>query len=397
MELFKQPKVNWLGRKWWFISLSLLLFVFGAGSYFVRGLNYGIDFTGGTIILIKFQNSPDWGRLRNALESEGSTAPIIQSFGPAVSNTVQVRLQTPLGTGEDYEKDKERLMTSLRERFDPERVGSPLQDFNDVGAFALRTYLLANDPDNLRAQDRTTLEIETYYDGLAARLMDYRNRNADGLLLSFDALKDAGASDAVVARLRQDFFTGPFAIRGLESIGAIVGADLRQRSGLAILFSLAAMMVYIAFRFKPIYGVAAAVGLAHDVVITLGFFSLTGKEISLTVIAAFLALIGFSLNATIVIFDRVRENLKLMRKDSMFDILNLSVNQTLARTVVTSILTLFVAGSLLFWGGEVLNGFSFVLTVGAIAGAYSSTTLLSAIVDWWYRRSATANHANKKK
>jgi preprotein translocase subunit SecF len=398
VELFKQTNINWIGRKKWFAGVSVLLFALGLVSYFTRGLNYGIDFTGGTIIMIKFRNTPDWDRLRSALESESSAAPTIQSYGPAASNTLQVRLQKPLGTGEDYERDKARLVASLRERFDTEHAESALQDFNDIGALALKKYLLDNDPDGYRTPDKTIQETETYYDGLTSKLMDYRNKNADGLLSSFDALKDAGASDAVVARLKQDFFTGPFAIKGLESIGAVVGADLRQRTVLAVAFSLAAMMVYIAFRFKPIFGVAAVIALFHDVSITLGIFSLTQKEVSLTVVAALLALIGYSLNGTIVIFDRVRENTKLMRKESYFNILNLSINQTLSRTVLTSGFTLMAAVSLLLFGGDVLNGFSFVLTIGIILGAYSSTTLSSPIVEWWYSRSAAAvKSANKKK
>ena len=400
MELFKQPKINWLGKKWYFVGLSLLLFALGMVSVFIRGLNYGIDFTGGTIIVIKFNDAPDWNRIRGALETEASAAPIIQSYGAVASNTVQARLQTPLGTGEDYEKDKTRLMTALREQFDPDRVESEMLDFNDTGAFALKNYLIANDPDGYRAQDKTVYEIESYYDGLADRMLDYRNSygNTDGLLLSLDALKDAGASDAVIAALKADFFTGPFAIKGLESIGAVVGADLRERTVLAIVFSLAAMLIYIALRFKPIFGVGAVIALAHDVLITLGICSIVGKEISLTVVAAFLTLIGYSLNATIVIFDRIRENLKLMRKDSYTDVMNTSINQTLSRTVVTSALVLIAAGSLLFFGGEVLNGFSFVLAVGVIIGGYSSTAISSIIVEWWYCRSTTSTaYGNKKK
>lgn len=400
MELLKQPNVNWISRKWWFAGASIILLALGLVSYFVRGLNYGIDFTGGTIIVIKFKDAPDWNSIRSALESETSAAPIIQSYGQAASNTVQARLQTPLGTGEDYEKDKARLVNSLREKFDPGRVvENGMSDFNDIGAFALRKNLLANDPDGYRAQDKTIQETEAYYDALTTRLMDYRNRSADGLLGSLDDLKEAGASNAVIDGLKKDFFTGPFAVKGLESIGAVVGSDLRQRTVLAIAFSLAAMMIYIAFRFKPIFGVAAVVGLSHDVLITLGIFSIIQKEISLTVVAAFLALIGYSLNSTIVIFDRVRENMKLMRKEPFVDILNMSINQTLARTVLTCGITLLATISLLLFGGDVLNGFSFVLTVGIILGAYSSTTLISPVVEWWQRRSTAAGsrYSGKRK
>ena len=161
--------------------------------------------------------------------------------------------------------------------------------------------------------------------------------------------------------LKKNFYAGPFAIKGSESIGAVVGSDLRRRATLAVGLSFLGMLVYIGFRFKPIYGVAAILALFHDVAITLGLFALTQKEISLTVIAALLTLVGYSVNDTIVIFDRVRENLRLMRKESLFQILNLSINQTLSRTIMTSGFTFLAVFSLFLFGGEVLNGFSFAL------------------------------------
>ncbi|MDR1726915.1 MAG: protein translocase subunit SecF [Acidobacteriota bacterium] len=386
MELFKETKIDFLSKKWLFASVSIILFLIGLGAYFGRGFNYGIDFTGGTIILVKFQDAPDYGKLRDVLESETSSAPTLQSYGPANSNSVQVRLQKALGTGSEYEADKDKLVASLRKEFDPGHVQSAQRDFNNVGESALKTFLLAGDPDGLKAQDKTIQETEDHYAALVTKVLDYRNKTADGLMLSLDDLKSAGASDAVVAALKKEFYTGPFAIKGLESIGAIVGSDLRRRAGLAIGLSLLAMLVYIAFRFKPIYGVAAIIALFHDVAITLGFFALTQKEISLTVIAALLTLVGYSVNDTIVIFDRVRENLRVMRKDSLYDILNKSINQTLSRTILTSGFTFLAAAALFLFGGEVLNGFSFALVVGIILGSYSTIALSSTIVEWWYRK-----------
>jgi preprotein translocase subunit SecF len=143
------------------------------------------------------------------------------------------------------------------------------------------------------------------------------------------------------------------------------------------------MLIYIAFRFRPIYGLAAIVALFHDVFLTLGFFSLTGKEISLTVIAALLTLVGYSINDTIVVFDRVRENLKLMRRKDLRTIINASINQTLNRTIMTSGMTFLAVFALYLLGGEALSGFSFALVVGIIVGTYSSVAIASPIVLWW--------------
>src|SRR5262249_18282581 len=161
-------------------------------------------------------------------------------------------------------------------------------------------------------------EIETYYRNLAVSIMEYRNKTSDGLVNSLDDLRNvSGVSSAVVESLKKTFVAGPFAIKAVESVGAIVGADLRRRAALAVGLPLLGMLIYMGFRFKPIYGVAAVVAVFHDVAITVGLFALTQKEISLTVIAALLTLVGYSVNDTIVIFDRVRENLRLMRKETL--------------------------------------------------------------------------------
>ena len=388
MELFKQTSINWLGKKWWFVSISAFMLLLGITSYFMRGgLNYGIDFTGGRVIFIKFQQTPNLDLIRDALKSESSSPPLIQRYDHPSKNQVVVRMQmTAANEQAGVKEGKQRVMTSLRNVFDSGQIGSQQLDFNNSGLDALNKYLLETDPDNLRTQNKTTQEIEDHYAKLAQSLKDYRDQTKGGLVPSLDDLKNApGVSDAAIASLKNRFYAGFFTVIGNESVGAVAGSDLRRRALLAIGLSFLAMLVYIGFRFKPIYGVAAIIALVHDVVITLGLFALTQKEISLTVIAALLTLVGYSVNDTIVIFDRVRENLRLMRKEPIHQILNLSINQTLSRTIMTSGFTFLAVVSLFLFGGEVLNGFSFALTIGIIVGSYSTIALASVIVEWWCR------------
>ncbi|MGH9321526.1 MAG: protein translocase subunit SecF [Vicinamibacteria bacterium] len=168
-----------------------------------------------------------------------------------------------------------------------------------------------------------------------------------------------------------------------EIVGPVVGQELRRQARNATLFSLLAMLLYIGFRFEPIYGVAATVAVLHDVLVTLAMVSIFEYEISLNVIAAFLTLVGYSVNDTIVIFDRVRENRKLSRRQSLRDLLNLSINQTLRRTILAGGLTFLSVLALFLFGGEVLRGFSFVLVVGLIAGTYSTIGIAAPVVNWW--------------
>ena len=163
-----------------------------------------------------------------------------------------------------------------------------------------------------------------------------------------------------------------FHVRNVQVVGPTVGRQLEKQAALATLYSLIGMLIYLWFRFQLIYGVAAVVACFHDTLITVGFFALTDQEISLTVIAAILTLVGYSMNDTIVVFDRIRENIKLLRKDSLTEIVNKSINQTLSRTVLTSGLTFLTVLALFLFGGEVLHGFSLALVIGIIIGTYSS-------------------------
>ena len=195
-------------------------------------------------------------------------------------------------------------------------------------------------------------------------------------------------------QLKQDTYVSGFTIRNVEIVGPQVGSQLRKQAVLAALYSLVGMLVYLWFRFEFIYGAAAVVAVFHDTLITVGFFSLFNKEITLTVIAAILTLIGYSMNDTIVVFDRIRENLRLSRRESLKDVVNRSINQTLSRTVLTSGLTFLTVMSLYLFGGEVLRGFSFALVVGILIGTYSSIAvaapMLVAYQDWRASRGKVA-------
>jgi preprotein translocase subunit SecF len=398
VELFKQISIDWLGKKWWFFGFSWLLIMLGIIGYITNykqthsGLTYGIDFTGGTVVYLKFKEKPDLELLRKALRTESPTPPTIQSYGPATDNEVQARLQTEFKStqveqsGQSAESGRSQILALLRKTFDQGNVDGKQLDFNNIHPKALNEYLLASDLDNLKSKSKTTQEIDDYYQKMTRSLLDYRNSDGKGIVQSLDDLKKVpGISDAVIAGLKKDCYAGPFALKGLDSISPTVGSDLKWRAELAVGFSFLGMLVYIAFRFKPIYGVAAVVALFHDLAVTLGLFALTRKEISLTVIAALLTLVGYSMNDTIVVFDRARENLRSMRKESIFQVLNISINQTFARTIMTSLTTFISVLALFVFGGEVLNGFSFALTVGILIGTYSSIGIASPIVEWWYR------------
>jgi preprotein translocase subunit SecF len=216
---------------------------------------------------------------------------------------------------------------------------------------------------------------------VAQSIEDFRNKEKGGLLKSFDEL--SGVKDVtpqVIEALKKQCVLGPFTILSADVVGPKIGADLRRQAIEATLYALGGMLVYIWFRFEWIYGLAAVVAVFHDTLITLGLFSITNKEISLSVVAALLTLVGYSMNDTIVVFDRIRENLKILRREKLENLINISVNQTLSRTVLTSGLTLLTALSLWLFGGEVLNGFAFALVCGIVVGTYSSVFIASPIL-----------------
>jgi len=221
-----------------------------------------------------------------------------------------------------------------------------------------------------------------------ARIQNYDDPAKNEVLISLPRQSDETSLDLgrqqIVSALH-DHYNNPFDDKGIkvDSVGATVGRQLESQAARAVLWSMLGMLVYLWFRFQLIYGVAAVVACFHDTLITVGAFALTGREISLTVIAAILTLVGYSMNDTIVVFDRIRENLRLSRREPLPDLVNRSINQTLSRTVLTSGLTFLTVLSLFIFGGEVLNGFSFALVVGILIGTYSSIAVAAPMLVAW--------------
>jgi preprotein translocase subunit SecF len=378
MELFKNPNYDFLSWKWRFIIASLVLSAAGLASIALKGgLRYGIDFKGGTLMTVKFAGKPPVDEIRAAVSKRisGSGEVTVQTFE---TSSNEVAIGTELTDERQLDQNRRAILQALETTFGQPNSGK--LEFNNAGHDALVSRLRdALARNNVAMSDAQVQKLVT-------DILDFRNTPPrSGLIASFDQLSAVpGVTPAVINTLNQECYLARFAVRRVEVVGPKVGADLRQRAVWATLAALGGMLVYIAFRFEWIYGVAAVIAVFHDTIITIGFFSLFDKEITLTVIAALLTLVGYSMNDTIVIFDRIRENLKLSRREPLEQVINRSVNQTLSRTIMTSGLTFLTVIALFLFGGAVLHGFSFALVVGIIIGTYSSVFVASPIVLFWH-------------
>ena len=375
MEFFHEPKIDFLGKKWYFLAFSLVFSVAGVLSMlFWHGIPLGVDFRGGTLVYVKFSHAPDDNTIRASLQKANLQRARIQRYGPPANNEVLIDLDVRETSEKALDQGKVQIINALETN-----APAGKQDLNNSSSLTIANYLLEKDP--LRAGT----DANQRYSAQAQAIVNYRDKVKGGVLSSIDELKSV-ADPAVVSVLQDGFYVSDFAVRNVEIVGPQVGAQLRKQALLATVYSLAGMLVYLGFRFEWIYGVAAVVTVFHDTLITVGAFSLTNKEISLTVIAAILTLIGYSNNDTIVIFDRIRENLKLMRREKLSDIVNRSINQTLSRTILTAGLTFLTVLALYLFGGEVLHGFSFALVIGILIGTYSSIAIAAPILvayqDW---------------
>jgi len=382
MDIVKNPNVDWLGLKWIFIGISAFLMVTGGIFILSVGLNLGVDFTGGTLVYVKFKEEPQLDQIRGTLTAAALRAEEVIRFDDLSLNEVQIRMARVEGEeAQDLTLETGQVFEALREEYDQSQLETGKIDLNNVSRSQLSARLQELDPENLR-DDLPLSELGDYYSEMIDQVIDYRT-DQGGMIQDFSQLDQLGLPTAVTTTLSEESYLGNFTVISVESVGPKVGQELRSRARDAIVFSLIGMLIYIAIRFWPIYGFAALVALFHDVFITVGFFSLTDREISLTVVAALLTLVGYSINDTIVVFDRIRENLKLMRRSDLTTIINTSINQTLNRTIMTSGMTFLAVFSLYLFGGQVLRGFSFALVIGIIVGTYSSIAIASPIVLWW--------------
>ncbi len=362
MELFRNTNIDFLSKKWFFLALSLIFSVAGLASMlFWHHIPLGIDFRGGTVVDVKFASAPNVDAIRGQLDRAGLKNFTLQADTRSGSNELLIKLDIRETSEQALDQGKESIVKALQAGVDP----GGKADLNNTGYTTLTDFLLKADPLHLGT------DAPAQYGKYARAIVDLRDKTLGGV---FRSVSDAApaAPAPVIAALQQDFYTSNFGVRNVDIVGPQVGAQLRQQAILATLYSLAGMLIYLWFRFELIYGVAAVVACFHDTLITVGAFSLLNTEISLTVIAAILTLVGYSMNDTIVVFDRIRENIKLLRKDTLTEIVNKSINQTLSRTVLTSGLTFLTVVALFFLGGEVLHGFSLALVIGIIIGTYSS-------------------------
>jgi preprotein translocase subunit SecF len=379
MEFFKQVDLDWMGKAKYFFGLSFLLLAVGLASILAHGgLFYGIDFKGGTVVDVRFAGPPPIDTLRNGLAQQGignSTIVPVSDIATANTNEVLINLEEKGQGAEALDAGKTAILNALHATLGAGEAGK--QDFNAAGAETIAEVLTRKDPLSLgtAAGDR--------YNQLARQLATFRDRDRRGIVTYLGELSASGAGANVIAALRDSFYTSTFAIINVEIVGPKVGSELRRQAVVVTLYALFGMLVYIAFRFEWVYGAAAVLAVFHDVLITLGLFSIFHFEISLTVIAALLTLVGYSMNDTIVIFDRIRENARLMRREPFKAIVNRSINQTLSRTILTSGLTFLTVLVLFLMGGQVLRAFSFALVVGILVGTYSSFGIAAPLVVAW--------------
>ena len=310
MEFLKRDtQINFLGKRRLAGMISLALIAVGIASLLVRGLNFGIDFTGGTLVEVSYKDSVTVERVREQLKSAQFDGARIQYFG--TSRDILVRL--PVGTVENSAGISSEIMETLRlpylETVAESPQGGVQQCVSELGLGACKVQM-----------------------------------------------------------------------RRVEFVGPQVGGELTEKGGLSMIYALIGILIYVAWRFEWRFALGAVAALVHDVLITISIFSLFGLEFSLPVLAALLAVIGYSLNDTIVVFDRMRENFRKMRKGDALEVMNSSLNQTLRRTILTSLTTLLVVVTLLLIGGEVIKGFSFALFIGILVGTYSSIFIASPVV-----------------
>ena len=392
MQFLTDSKIDFMKYRGVFVWLSIFLLIVALVELFaLKGINFGIDFAGGTQLTVKTRDSLEVSQLRQILEAAGLREAQIQQYGSAEER--QFLIKNPVA--EDSEEGQATaIIQALARDLNGDLAGK--LDLNQQGSEALAGQLFAADPDELRAEDEDA--AREAYQAMADEVL--ARRHSLGMFGSWDDLNGIeGLSAGALTSLKESSGLGAFTIVQNENVGPQIGSELRTKGILAMVLSFFGMLLYIWYRFELRFGIGALVAVVHDFLITLGLFALLNYEFNLSTIAAFLTLVGYSVNDTVVIFDRVRENRSRHRRMPLVDIMNLSLNQTLSRTILTSGTTLLVVGCLFFMGGPVIRGFAFVLLIGVIIGTYSSIFVASPFALLWekyFGRDARERRAGKK-
>jgi preprotein translocase subunit SecF len=361
--------------------LSLAFIVVGLVSLLAHGgPRLSIDFEGGTLVQVRFDEPVAIADLRRVIVGAGYSGGEIQRIGQT-RNEYIIRIEKVSETDYASQKLLEALnAVSPGRKWRISSVRELPPDFSS--GFEGGTSIVAQ-ADSVPPVDELVENVKAHGLGVNSATSEAKNQVVFNLpLLGVQAKAAEKLSEALEA----GFPGRTVEIRRTESVGPRIGAELKNRAWAAIVISLFGILAYISWRFEFRFAVGAIVALVHDVTITLGIFSLLGKEISITVMAAFLTIVGYSLNDTIVVFDRIRENFGLRRRETFETMIDISINETLSRTINTSVTTLIVILFLLFMGGEVIHDFAFALTIGIIVGTYSSIFVASPILIEWEHR-----------
>ena len=378
MEFFKNPNFKFMKVKYIAFLLSLTIIIAGGISVYVKkGFNLSIDFAGGTLVQINFKNDVSIDKVRKNLKNVDLGKSIIQKLGEGHEFIIKAqKVSSKSIEEENMEKPEEvanKIVEALRTPEEKALLKEGKLDLNISEKSFIKKLLLDITGDEQKAEEYAT------------KISDYKKKNL-GIIKDFNEIKNILPSD-VFEKLKEKSFLGNMSLLRVEIVGPQVGKDLRYKATQATIWALIGMLIYIAFRFKFLFGVSAVLTLAHDVLVTLSFISFFNKEISLTVVAGILTIVGYSLNDTIVIYDRVRDNLKKYAKKLGIDeVLDISINETLSRTIITSGTTLLTVLALYIFGGEVIRDFAFTMLVGIISGTYSSIYQSCAYIGIWEKR-----------
>ncbi|MFC2158362.1 protein translocase subunit SecF [Acidobacteriota bacterium] len=374
MQIFNKPNFKFMKYKILALAVSGVIIAVGLINITVgKGINYGIDFAGGTLIRVAFQDEVPIADVRAALANAGfGNAPIQKVNKSEREYMIRTMLEME---GQEISEDLEaheimgqRVIEALRSADEATIAASGRRDLNSLDESELTRLLEQTFP------ERASI--------IAKSILGARVRTV--IFSSYDQIKsEAEIDDDAIDYLKQKTYLSNIVVLSKESVGPQVGEELRQRTTQAAVWALIGMLIYIGIRFRFSFGVAAIITLTHDLLVVVGIFSLTNRELNLPVVAALLTIIGYSLNDTIVIFDRVRDNLKILRKHKLGELLNVSINQTLSRTVITSGTTFLTVLALFIFGGKVINDFAFTIMIGVIVGTYSSIYMSCSMLLFW--------------